>query len=73
MAADESALAAIRRVMPSVPPYSCQQGFCGTCKVRTLSGDIDHRDNILTEPEREAGTILTCVSRSAGGNLTLDL
>lgn len=72
VAADESALAAIRRVMPSVP-YSCQQGFCGTCKVRTLSGDIDHRDNILTEPEREAGTILTCVSRSAGGNLTLDL
>ncbi|ETA05030.1 ferredoxin [Gordonia alkanivorans CGMCC 6845] len=54
-------------------PYSCQQGFCGTCKVRTLSGDIDHRDNILTEPEREAGTMLTCVSRSAGGNLTLDL
>ncbi|MHC3004585.1 PDR/VanB family oxidoreductase [Gordonia metallireducens] len=72
VAADESALAAIRRVMPSVP-YSCQQGFCGTCKVRTLSGDIDHRDNILTEPEREAGTMLTCVSRSAGGNLTLDL
>ncbi|MBD0860399.1 oxidoreductase [Gordonia sp. zg691] len=72
VAADESALAAIRRVLPSVP-YSCQQGFCGTCKVATLSGDIDHRDNILTEPEREAGTILTCVSRSAGGNLTLDL
>ncbi|MCK8614679.1 PDR/VanB family oxidoreductase [Gordonia sp. C13] len=72
VAADESALAAIRRVMPSVP-YSCQQGFCGTCKVRTLSGDVDHRDNILTEPEREAGTMLTCVSRSAGGNLTLDL
>ncbi|TSD93841.1 oxidoreductase [Gordonia rubripertincta] len=72
VAADEAALAAIRRVMPSVP-YSCQQGFCGTCKVRTLSGDIDHRDNILTEPEREAGTMLTCVSRSAGGNLTLDL
>ena len=72
VAADESALAAIRRVMPSVP-YSCQQGFCGTCKVRTLSGDIDHRDNILTEPEREAGIMLTCVSRSAGANLTLDL
>ncbi len=72
VAADESALAAIRRVVPSVP-YSCRQGFCGTCKVRTLSGEIDHRDNILTEPEREAGTMLTCVSRSPGGNLTLDL
>ncbi|MGP3707732.1 PDR/VanB family oxidoreductase [Gordonia paraffinivorans] len=72
VAADESALAAIRRVRPSVP-YSCQQGFCGTCKVRTLSGEVDHRDNILTEPEREAGIMLTCVSRSAGGDLTLDL
>lgn len=72
VAADESALAAIRRVLPSVP-YSCQQGFCGTCKVRTLAGDIDHRDNILTEPERASGTMLTCVSRSHGGNLTLDL
>lgn len=72
VAADESALAAIRRVVPSVP-YSCRQGFCGTCKVRTLSGEVDHRDNILTEPERAAGTMLTCVSRSPGGNLTLDL
>ncbi|WP_439030375.1 PDR/VanB family oxidoreductase [Gordonia terrae] len=72
VAADESALAAIRRVLPSVP-YSCRQGFCGTCKVRTLSGDVDHRDNILTEPEREAGTMLTCVSRSTGGDLVIDL
>ncbi|MDL9938746.1 PDR/VanB family oxidoreductase [Gordonia sp. ABSL1-1] len=72
VAADESALAAIRRVVPSVP-YSCQQGFCGTCKVRTVDGEVEHRDNILTEPERAAGTMLTCVSRSRGGNLTLDL
>ncbi len=72
VAADETALAAIRKVLPSVP-YSCQQGFCGTCKVRTLSGDIDHRDNILTEPERAAGTFLTCVSRADGDHLTIDL
>lgn len=72
VAADESALAAIRRVRPSVP-YSCQQGFCGTCKIRTLAGDIDHRDNILTEPERADGQFLTCVSRAAGEGLTIDL
>ncbi|MGV9827186.1 PDR/VanB family oxidoreductase [Gordonia sp. NPDC003429] len=72
VAADEPLLAALRREMPSVP-YSCRQGFCGTCKVRTLSGAIDHRDNILTEPERAGGTILTCVSRAAGDHLTLDL
>ncbi|NED63317.1 2Fe-2S iron-sulfur cluster binding domain-containing protein, partial [Streptomyces sp. SID10244] len=63
VAADETALAAIRKVLPSVP-YSCQQGFCGTCKVRMLSGAPDHRDNILTEPERAQGMFLTCVSRA---------
>ncbi|MEE3851448.1 PDR/VanB family oxidoreductase [Gordonia sp. LSe1-13] len=70
--ADESALAAIRRVMPSVP-YSCRQGFCGTCKVRALVGEVDHRDTILTDAERAAGDYLTCVSRSRGDHLTLDL
>ena len=70
--ATESTLAAIRRELPSVP-YSCQQGFCGTCKVRVLAGEVDHRDNILTEPEREAGVMLTCVSRAAGDHLRLDL
>lgn len=70
--AAESALAAIRRELPSVP-YSCQQGFCGTCKVRVLSGRVDHRDNILTEPERDAGNMRTCVSRADGDRLVLDL
>lgn len=70
--ATESLLAAVQREIPSVP-YSCRQGFCGTCKIGTLSGGIDHRDNILTEPERSAGQILTCVSRASGDHLTLDL
>jgi ferredoxin-NADP reductase len=70
--ATESTLAALRREMPSVP-YSCQQGFCGTCKVRVLGGAVEHRDNILTEPERDAGVMLTCVSRAEGDHLRLDL
>jgi len=72
VSATESALAAIRRELPSVP-YSCQQGFCGTCKVRVLEGTVEHRDNILTEPERDAGVMLTCVSRAEGDHLRLDL
>lgn len=72
VAADESMLAAIRRVKPSVP-YSCQQGFCGTCKVRAIKGDVEHRDNVLTEDERAAGYLLTCVSRCEGDELTLEL
>ncbi|GAC50141.1 PDR/VanB family oxidoreductase [Gordonia aichiensis] len=70
--ADETLLSALRKEIPTVP-YSCRQGFCGTCKIRTLSGAIDHRDNILTEPERNAGSILTCVSRAGGDHLTVDL
>ncbi|MGW0895021.1 PDR/VanB family oxidoreductase [Saccharopolyspora sp. NPDC002578] len=68
---DESALAAIRRELPGIA-YSCQQGFCGTCKVRVLDGEVEHRDKLLLDGER-ADSMLICVSRSAGERLTLDL
>ncbi|WP_338597960.1 PDR/VanB family oxidoreductase [Saccharopolyspora sp. SCSIO 74807] len=68
---DESALAAIRRELPGVP-YSCQQGFCGSCKVRVLAGEVEHRDRLLPDDER-ADSMLICVSRSAGEQLTIDL
>ena len=55
-------------------PYSCQQGFCGTCRIRVLAGPVEHRDTLLTEPEREAGMMLICISRAAGDTeLVLDL
>lgn len=69
--ADETTLAAIRREVPGVA-YSCQQGFCGTCKVRVLAGEVDHRDRSLADADR-ADSMLTCVSRSAGGSLVIDL
>lgn len=71
VAADESVLTAVRKVRPDVP-YSCQQGFCGTCKLHTTSGEIDHRDSLLTEPEREAGYFLPCVSRCDSAQLAVD-
>lgn len=71
VAADETLLAALTRAGVAAP-YSCQQGFCGTCRTRVLAGDVEHRDTLLTEPER-AEQMLTCVSRSAGAPLTLDL
>jgi ferredoxin-NADP reductase len=56
------------------PPYSCRQGFCGTCRTRVLDGSVDHRDALLTEPERADGMMLICISRAAKGQrLTLDL
>jgi ferredoxin len=35
--ADRSAFEIIREAVPDVA-YSCQQGFCGTCRTRVLSG-----------------------------------
>lgn len=60
--AGETLLAALNRAGVHAP-YSCQQGFCGTCRTRVLAGDVDHRDTLLTDPERDAGLMLTCVSR----------
>ncbi len=73
VSADETMLTALNRAGVRAP-YSCQQGFCGTCRTRVLSGAVDHRDTLLTESERAEGLMLTCVSRAApDGNLTLDL
>ncbi|MCX5044330.1 PDR/VanB family oxidoreductase [Aldersonia sp. NBC_00410] len=69
--ADEPALAAIRRAVPGAA-YSCRQGFCGTCRVAVLAGEVDHRDRTLTDSERSTH-MLSCVSRAAGKSLTLDL
>ncbi|MBE9372963.1 oxidoreductase [Saccharopolyspora sp. HNM0983] len=69
--ADRSALSVIRERLPQVA-YSCRQGFCGTCRVRVLSGEVEHRDHVLTDEEREQ-EMMICVSRSAGGRVRLDL
>ncbi|BBX37423.1 phenoxybenzoate dioxygenase subunit beta [Mycolicibacterium mageritense DSM 44476 = CIP 104973] len=71
--ADETLLAALNRSGVTAP-WSCQQGFCGTCRVRVLDGEPQHRDTLLTDPERAAGYLLTCVSRAEEGRrLTLEL
>ena len=51
---------------------SCQSGLCGSCKVRYLSGEVDHRDFVLNE-EARGHFLTTCVSRSKGPSLTLAL
>jgi vanillate O-demethylase ferredoxin subunit len=53
---------------------SCEQGVCGTCLTRILSGIPDHRDSYLTEEERAANDqFLPCCSRAKSPLLVLDL
>ena len=53
---------------------SCEQGVCGTCLTRVLSGEPDHRDVYLTDAEKAANDqFLPCCSRSRSPLLVLDL
>lgn len=63
VAADESVLDALQRAGADVM-WSCREGTCGSCEVGVLSGEIDHRDNILLDEERAEGKcFFPCVSR----------
>ncbi|MEV3931199.1 MULTISPECIES: PDR/VanB family oxidoreductase [unclassified Streptomyces] len=54
--------------------HSCRDGICGSCETRVFEGTPDHRDFLLSEAERAAGTsMMICVSRCASGRLVLDL
>jgi len=56
------------------PPFSCEEGTCGTCETTILEGVADHRDSLLSEAEREAGeTMMICVSRALSDRLVLDI
>ncbi|MDA9207709.1 PDR/VanB family oxidoreductase [Octadecabacter sp.] len=51
----------------------CEEGVCGTCITDVLDGQIDHRDQFLTDEEREDGDQM-CVCCSRGkGKLVLDI
>ncbi|WP_371671960.1 PDR/VanB family oxidoreductase [Streptomyces sp. NBC_00289] len=69
--AESTVLAAVRAELPDTV-YSCEQGFCGTCRQRVLAGEVDHRDELLTDGER-ADSMLICVSRARGDRLVLDM
>ncbi|CAN5162257.1 PDR/VanB family oxidoreductase [soil metagenome] len=53
---------------------SCREGTCGTCETPVVSGEVDHRDSVLT-PEEQADNevMMICVSRAACPRLVLEL
>lgn len=53
---------------------SCTEGTCGTCETTVMSGEVDHRDSLLTPAEQAANdTMFICVSRAACPKLVLEL
>ncbi|MFE2426738.1 PDR/VanB family oxidoreductase [Streptomyces sp. NPDC059373] len=70
--ADRSALSVIAEARPGTA-YSCRQGFCGTCRLRVLDGEVRHHGSEAARRTDDA--MLICVSRAAepGGRLTLDV
>ncbi|WP_095059472.1 PDR/VanB family oxidoreductase [Pseudomonas sp. Irchel s3f7] len=55
-------------------PFSCREGLCRTCECSVLDGEVDHRDYVLGDAERDANNVmLVCVSRAKSKKLTLDL
>ncbi|KAL2855725.1 cytochrome P450 [Aspergillus pseudodeflectus] len=53
---------------------TCSKGTCGTCEVRVLEGEPEHRDSVLSPEERSENTLMMpCVSRCLGERLVLDL
>jgi ferredoxin-NADP reductase len=71
--ADETILAAMTRC--GVPALnSCQEGICGTCETVVLGGVPLHRDEVLSDDERNSNeTMMICVSRCVGERLVLEL
>lgn len=64
-AEDQSILEAFLRAGVWMP-NSCNQGTCGTCKIKVLAGEVDHAaspHDTLTEDERGAGLALACQAR----------
>lgn len=73
VAANQTVLSALRAANIDVQS-DCEEGLCGSCEVRVLSGRVDHRDVVLTRSEREADTrMMTCCSRACGERLVLEL
>jgi ferredoxin-NADP reductase len=69
----ESVLDAVLRVKPEMP-RSCEAGFCGTCEVAIIKGEVEHLDQLHSEAEREENrTMMICVSRPLSSPLVLDL
>ena len=50
----------------------CSDGICGVCKCGLVSGEVEHRDFVLSNKQRETA-IITCQSRAAEENGVIEI
>jgi ferredoxin len=73
VAPDQTLLQALWAVGVDVAS-DCEEGLCGTCEVHVLDGEVDHRDMVLSAPERAASSrMMVCCSRAKSKKLVLAL
>jgi len=71
--ADRTVLSVLRAANIDVQS-DCEEGLCGSCELRVLAGEVDHRDLVLTRAERAGQQrMMACCSRARGDRLVLDL
>ncbi len=70
--ADQSLLSALRDAGVNVN-FDCCVGDCGSCAIKILEGEAEHRDHVLSDAQKAQGFICVCVSRAKGGKLVLAL
>lgn len=52
-------------------PSSCESGTCGSCRMRLVAGEPDHRDFVLSDTER-LSFIMPCVSRAHSPEIVVE-
>ncbi|WP_395334691.1 PDR/VanB family oxidoreductase [Novosphingobium sp. BL-8H] len=73
IAPEQSILGVLQEANFSIE-FGCSEGICGACMVNVLEGEIDHRDSVLADDERDQNDYMCiCVSRAKSGKLKLDL
>jgi vanillate O-demethylase ferredoxin subunit len=71
--ADETVAQALTRAGLDIP-LSCEQGICRTCLTDVLDGEPLHRDDCLSEAERQSNRLMTiCCSRAKSRSLVLNI
>jgi vanillate O-demethylase ferredoxin subunit len=69
---NESILQSVER-QGICPPLSCREGLCRRCEVEVLSGEVEHRDYVLSEEEQAGNkSLMICASRAKSDELVID-